>query len=653
MIVMGAYSDTFRVPFLFDDVPSILSNSTIRHFAQAWRPPSEYGVTVAGRPLVNVSLAINYAISGYSVWSYHLFNLLIHLATGIILFDGARRTLLRSYFSERFRTHAAALALSISALWLLHPLQTEAVTYTIQRAESLMAFFYLLTLWFFIRSVEPGESRGWKIGAFFACLAGMATKEVMVSAPLIIALYDRIFVAGSWADVWKLRRGFLLALSSTWILLIALVISTSGRGGTAGLGTIVTPLSYALTQAYAICHYLQLVLWPSPLVFDYGTSVISAWKEVALPGLAVLGFVVVSFLGMLKGKSWGFCGLFFFLVLAPTSSVVPVATQTIAEHRMYLPLAAVVTVLVVGAFAVIGRAALLVSAVAACALAVATYERNGDYRDLLTLWGDTATKRPSNVRALNNYALELQKAGRPQEANAEFLRAIAQDPGYVSAHSNYGAALLAQKRIPEAVDELQTAVQLAPAYADARVNLGNALVEAGRSKEAVAQFQAALELEPDAADVRYNLGLALELTGEREAAAEQFRAAVQGRPDLVDGHYRLARIADDAGRLDEAEEQYSAVLEKDPQYAAAQAGLGVLMARKGKMNTAEEHLRNSVRLRPTDPDTLSNLGNVLLLEGKTQEAIFEYEASLHLRPDDAGTQQNLQVAKETLATGPH
>ena len=165
-------------------------------------------------------------------------------------------------------------------LWTLHPLQTQAVTYIIQRAESLVSLMYLLTLWGFIRSVEPGASKGWGVLAWVACLLGMATKEVMVTAPVMVALYDRIFVAGSWREVWARRKWFHLSLALTWLLLAWLVVGTAGRGGTAGFGGGMSPWGYALTQVGAVAHYLRLALWPQPLVFDYGKDLVAGWSDI-------------------------------------------------------------------------------------------------------------------------------------------------------------------------------------------------------------------------------------------------------------------------------------------------------------------------------------------------------------------------------------
>ncbi len=303
---LAAYANTFGVPFVFDDPPSILDNPGIRHLWPIWDAfrPQAPASTVDGRPLANFTLAVNYAISGTDVWSYHALNLLIHICAGLTLFGVVRRTLLLAWrkgqsakgisssqsstgpVTAPFRPlaltsyplalglgNATFLAFAIALLWTLHPLQTEAVTYVVQRVESLMGLFYLLTLYCFIRGAEgttgpqttDHETKGpkdektkgpfrtgvpWSLGPLVpwsfgpqvwhflsvaCCFLGMATKEVMVTAPAMVFLYDRTFLAGTFREAWRRRWKLHLALASTWLLLLALVAGTGwDRGGAAG-----------------------------------------------------------------------------------------------------------------------------------------------------------------------------------------------------------------------------------------------------------------------------------------------------------------------------------------------------------------------------------------------------------------------------------
>ncbi len=226
-----AYHNSLTGPFIFDDLPSISDNRTIRHLWPAWyalSPPHGRGTTVEGRPVLNFTLAVNYAFDGVKPWGYHVVNLAIHILAGLTLFGIVRRTLRQPALRERFGAVANDLALATAVLWIVHPLQTESVTYLSQRAESLMGLFYLLTMYCFIRGTASRSAGPWFIFSIVACLLGMATKEVMVSAPLMTLLYDRTFLSGSFREAWRRRRLLYLALGGTWILL-GYLVATAGR----------------------------------------------------------------------------------------------------------------------------------------------------------------------------------------------------------------------------------------------------------------------------------------------------------------------------------------------------------------------------------------------------------------------------------------
>jgi Flp pilus assembly protein TadD len=619
---MLAYHNTFGVPFLFDDNSSIADNPTIRGLATAWSPPVDGGLTVSGRPFLNFTLALNYSAHGPALWGYHLVNLLIHVAAGCALFGIVRRTLLLPALAERFGRDAFWLALAAALLWALHPLQTESVTYIVQRAESLVGLMYLLTLWCFVRSVNlglPGKGasrwNGWGVAAGICCLLGMASKEVMVSAPVMVALYDRIFVAGSWREVWKQRKAVHLALASTWLLLAWLVMGTGGRGGTAGFGGGISSWDYALTQVAAVVHYLRLMLWPHPLVFDYGKDLVGGWGDVWWQALVLVPLALASFRAAWRGRAAGYLGVFFFAALAPSSSFVPVATQTMAEHRAYLALAAVVVLAVVGFHAWFGRRSLAVCAALAVALGAATVRRNHDYRTEQAIWEDAVVKRPGNVRALAALAAIHQAAGRIGEARAL----------------------------------LQEAVRLAPQSVEAHNNLGNAWMKSGNWTEAIRCFEQALALKPDEPYALNNLGNALLQAGRGSDALTRFEAALRAKPDFPEPRYNLANTLAQAGRTAEALAHYDAYLRLKPDDVEARSNYATTLQLARRFDDAVVQLEFAVNLRPADAELQNNLGVALAQAGKPAEAMKHFEQALRLQPGFSGAKENLERAK--AATG--
>jgi tetratricopeptide (TPR) repeat protein len=574
---VGAYHNTWSVPLMFDDKPAILSNPTIRQLGTALFPPAD-GSSVTGRPVVNLSFALNHGLSGESVWSYHALNLLIHVSAGLALFGIMRRTLMRPVFSERVRTAALPLAWTVAMLWLVHPLQTESVTAIVQRTESLAGLFFLLTLYGFVRCRHSSTSaRWWAMGSLATCLLGMATKEIMVTAPLLVLLYDRTFWAGSFRQAWQVHWRYYLGLGCTWLLLGWLVFSAGGtRGTAAGLGLGVTPWTYVLTQCRALLLYLKLAFWPHPLVFDYGTEVIRDPNAVWVQGVALLLLAGATLTALWRRPPLGFLGAWFFVILAPSSSVMPLVSQTIAEHRMYLPLAAVIALVVMAAYTLLGRAALGAALVVGLGLVLLTVERNLDYRSELALWTDTVAKVPDNARARINLAEMLIEAGRPAAALEHAAAAVRLRPNYAEAQTNLGIALAQLGRPADALGPCRRAVELRPDYARGRSNFGSVLAALGRWSEAIEQFEAALQLAPptgDAIPIRGNLAKALLQTGRLSEAIAQFTTVLETAPGAVEMHYNLAVALGLSGRFEESVAQFEAVLRLQPGHARARGAL--------------------------------------------------------------------------------
>jgi tetratricopeptide (TPR) repeat protein len=646
--ILAAYHNSFSGPFVFDDGPAILGNPTIRNLSalgDVLSPPREGGQTVGGRPVVNLSLAVNYALGGVSARGYHVFNLIVHLLAALVLFAIARRTLLQPTLRARFGSAATPLALAIALLWAVHPLLTESVTYVIQRAESLMGLFYLLTLYCFIRGAKSegnpsGVSRQcalaptvvdrrctiWLLLAVGSCALGMATKEVMVSAPLLVLLYDRTFVAGSWREAWAKRRPFYLGLGATWILLGWLVLGTEHRGGTAGLGMGDSVWTYALSQTRAIVHYLRLTLWPHPLVFDYGTEAIEHMAD-ALPfALMVAVLMAGAAVAWWRWPAAGFLGAWFFAILAPSSSIVPIPVQPVAEHRMYLPLVAVVALVVVSLYAQWRRGCWCVFAALALALAALTVRRNEDYLNPRSIWADTVAKRPTNARA----------------------------------QCYLGDVLAAKGQFTEALSHYEEAIQLElPATArgdrnilgDILVNSGNVLRSLSREAEAVKRYEDALRVDPDLAAAHFNLGSVHLRAGRLPQAVDQFEQALRIDPNYVAAHANLASALLLERRPAEALIHYETALRLEPS-AKAHQDLGMAFLYLRRWPEAAAHLERAVRLEPDRATAHAFLGDALAAQGRPAEAAAHYQRALQIEPGNEHARRALDLLSATGCATP-
>ncbi|MBI5723725.1 MAG: tetratricopeptide repeat protein [Planctomycetes bacterium] len=560
---VAIYSNSLSCPFIFDDENSIVDNPTIRRPADiaAVLVPPHNGATVEGRPLVNLSLAANYAIGGLDVRPYHVLNLAIHVLAALALLGLARRTLELEGLPDWLRRPARSVAFAIAMVWAVHPIQTESVTYIIQRAESLMGLFYLATLYFFVRGATGAA--WWHAAAVAACGLGMASKEVMASAPLIVLLYDRAFLAGSFRVALRRRWPVYACLAATWGILAALLAGSFERGGTAGMGMGVSPLDYAMTQCKVVCEYLVLCFWPTPLILDYNTPIIRDWRD-ALPYAAVLAALLAATIWALwRRPRIGFAAIAFFAILAPTSSFIPVKDAQF-EHRMYLPLAAVAALAIFaaqGAFTRLGetfpKRGVLVRTGAWLALAgvcatmcVATFMRNRDYRSMLSIWRATADARPGNDRAWYNLARANHEANNPNEALDAYNKALAIRPDAI-ARSSRGNVLKELGRADEAMADYAAAIAMAPRYADAYYNRANLHLAARRFDQAAGDYGKAVELKDDFLEAYVNRGTALAEMGRMNDALADFDRAVALRPDFAQAYRaraiaycRLARRAD-------------------------------------------------------------------------------------------------------------
>lgn len=620
---LAAYANSYRGVFIFDDLPAFVTPPHMHRlwppWDALWGPPQS---SVAGRPIPSASLALNYALGGEHPWGYHAVNVALHIAAGLLLFGLVRRTLLTARDERWAAGSATGTALAAALIWLVHPLNSEAVTYIVQRTELFVAVFYLLTLYCSLRAWDSPRPGRWITMAIAACGFGMCSKEVMVSAPLAVMLYDWTFRSTSNKTWFRRRRWLYVGLAAGWLILAAIVIAAP-RSQSIGFDHGISASDYLRTQAGVIVHYLRLAIWPAPLTITYSDwpiahTVIELAPQVVLIVLLLAGTLV----GLMRRSGAGFLGACFFMILAPTSSFVPIVTEIAAERRMYLPLAAIVVLVVTIAAGMLlrlgralpGRAAwpTRIGAVSTVLLVTAggyaTIERNRAYHSAVAIWRDTVSKRPNDMHARNNLGVALRRENDLDGAIEQFEEALRIEPAFAPAHFNLGTLAHMNRRYAEAIAHFAAAVQAKPDYAEARFYLADSLFNHGiqlmqqsRLPEAAARFEEVLKLEPDSAGAHNSLGLVLRKMRRYDASRAHLARAIAIKPDLAEAHLNMGALLIETGQSEAGIAEIRAGLRLNPD-PAWHCYLAALLTKQGREDEAIEHYEQALRIQPEQPE---------------------------------------------------
>jgi Flp pilus assembly protein TadD len=554
---------------------SVVTNSSIRQWSTGVLFAGRETPT-AGRPLVNVSMALNYAAGGLDVRGYHLWNIALHVLCTLLLFACAQLTLRWPRVPAWLRDQATAVAFAIALLWMVHPLNSEVVDYITERSESMMALAFLATIYASARALGSARRGAWQGLAVVACAAGMACKESMVTAPVAVVLYDATMVFGSPAQALRERWRFYSALAATWVIL-AWLLQTGARIHSAGFSAGVSPWIYLLNQTTMLVRYLRLAVWPNALVVNYGWPRALALADVLPAALFIVALMALTAVALRRRPMLGFLGAWFFLTLAPTSSILPIATEVGAERRMYLPLIALVALAVVGLerlgtrFARGRAVTMALVAVVATILGAATIARNREYASALGL-AETVLARWPTPSAESAVGQELALAGRHDEAIARLRQAA---PSFPRAYYHLGGELFNQGRIDEALPPLEQFVRLEPTLAEmvpARTMMGRVFMLQKQWPKAEEQLQLVLSMSPARSPEHATaLGFLADTLFEQQkfaAAQAAYARYLQERPDDVGAVTNLAVSLSALGKLDEAVSAFRRAVEMnsgDPQ----------------------------------------------------------------------------------------
>lgn len=540
-LVFAVYSNTFAVPFVLDDFVNIANNRHIRVLWPVAAPPMS---SLSGRPVGAWSFALNYAAHGYALWGYHLVNILIHGLAALALLGVVRRALIdpKAEALREFAPAAENLAWGAALLWAAHPILTQCVTYLTQRLESLMGLCFFLTMYCALRGWSSKRPVLWRCAAGLVFFLGVGVKENIAAAPFLVLAFD-VLVRRS--GVLAALRGAktLYGLYAAGLCLLALQIFSGAQWSAGGRYTMFTHGEYLLTQSKALMVYLKLVLWPTGLVFDYWQLPLTEGQ--AAPYLAGVG-VLLGLTGwaVWKRPAVGFLGLWWFAALAPTSlSPLP---DAIVEYRVYVSLAALSTLVVLGGYALLRRWGLqqfgaVALAALVAALGWATWARNGVYGSEISLWRDTAAKRPMNPRAWYNLSETYSRLGNAEQELAMLQASLKADPDFTLALNNLGAVLLSRGYAEQALQYFLRTLEINNYNLQAHMNAGVVLAGQGRLAEAQGHFTNAGKLAQDPAEKLYIQGVYHFVTGDKGAAAQALEGALRINPRHAPARELLAR----------------------------------------------------------------------------------------------------------------
>lgn len=672
VVAFAVYAPVLGAPYLFDDLVVIPENLHLRNGDYFRHEPWWERVllpkqtALSGRPVVIASVLLNYAVDGIRPVGYRLVNVGLHVVNACLLAAIVRRTLRHPRLAARYGPRAGALAWAAALLWLVHPLQTESVTYTIQRTEVIMSMWYLATLYASIRAWDGPRSGAWGAAAVACCALGMGSKEVMVTAPVAVALYDRVFLADSWAEGLRRRWPLWLGLVSCWIVL-AWLMWLGPRTASVGTHLKMSVPDYVREQLAAVFTYLRLSFVPIGLCVDYGTGpypVMRPWEVLA--GLAVVPLVVGATLYALwRRPAVGYLGAWVLLILAPTSTVVPIVTEPVAERRMYLPLAAIIVGCVLAAYGAAERwaarrqrgaamgelprvsvRAIVLSAVALTVpLALVTTGRNRTFLSAEAAWRDVVDKRPENVRGWQGLGETLFGMGRGAEAEASYRRGLALHDDYQALHGDLASAIALQ-----GVELLDTAQRLA---AQGNQQEAARLEAEGRRRleESLVEYEIELERHPENQLAYASAATVLSRLGRDAEAEQKHLAMLRVRQDFLEGRLNYAQFLYVRGRVAEAREQLEYVLARDPGHASALNQLATVLVQQGDFAGAAERYRTAMQQDPASPVPVDNLARIFLMQGKPDEALTltEQATALAVRSPPA-TVADLSLAAKTFET---
>jgi len=640
-VVTIIYSPSLHGDFVFDD--EVIQDNPLIHITRILQLTDLIFSKEISRRIGLMSFALNYSFGGLNTFGYHLVNVTVHILNGLILFLLSYTILTLPLDEGKGRGNALKISFMGSLLWLVHPIQTQAVAYIVQRLTSLSALFFMLSLLCYIKGRVHHTSRRLfllMLSLLFGLLA-LGTKQNAATLPLFIILSEFFFLQQKPFKLDKKKLGFITLLGGLFILISGIYLRSDfiSRIALQYQERGWTPLERVLTQLRVVIFYLSLLVYPNPsrLNIDHdfaiSPSLLSPFTTF-LSLLVILGSLAFALFFMKRNRLVSYAFLWFFGNLVIESSIIPL--ELVFEHRIYLPSMGLIILVVGLCFSlskrewekwVSGFIILLIFL-----FSYWTYERASVWRGPLPLWMDAAKKSPYKARPHNalGYAYEYNK-GMLDEAISEYKHALAINPNYFKAHNNLGVAYAKKGMLDEAISEYKKTLAIKPRYVDAHNNLGVAYSRKGMFDEAIAEYKRALSLKPRYPEAHFNLGNAYDKMKSFDKAIAEYKRALLLKPHYADARNNLGATYSSKGMFDEAISEYKQALAINPHHARAHFNLGTAYYKKGELDKAISEYKQAIVIKPDYGDAHNNLAVAYYSKGNYRLAIVHCDKAVELR----------------------
>jgi protein O-mannosyl-transferase len=686
LAAVAVYAQVFRYGFVqYDDGAYVFDNAMVKGGPTADNVRWAFTTfnSANWHPLAWLSLMLDCRLFGPNPHALHATNVVFHIAAALLIFLAFARMTRRPFLSAL-----------VAGIFAVHPAHVESVAWISERKDVLSAFFAALALLLYARYAErPSLLRYLPMALAFAL--GLMAKSMLVTLPLVFLLVDlwplgRLQMPPRWKTLKALliEKTPLLALTACVCVLTYLA---QHRGGAVS-DLVRLPFSQRLGNvSIAYATYVGNALWPAGLGVMYPILVRPATD--AIMALMLLAVLTAGVLFVAPTRPYILVGWLWFLgMLVPVIGLVQVGAQLMADRYTYLPFVGLsfgavwlVADLCAGS-QTLRRAAVVLGVAVFAVLGVLAFRQASYWQSSETLFTHTIAVTCPNPIMHTTLGYVYDKAGRRDDAVAEYRKALAilpsygdahcalgtilyhqekyddalaeyklalnYEPGLAAAHNQIGAILDHWGRHDEAMEHYKQAVEADPDMADAHANLGLQYYVHGQPADAQKEYLAALALKPDVADTRNSLGVVLEQLGKPEEAKAQYEKAIALKPDYADAHANLAHVVLRGHVQEGANSQWvkygyshlTKALELDPRQYVALADLGVLLASEGKLDEARAKLEASLDVKPDQAEARSNLAFVLTYLGRLDDAVTQCRESLKLEPNSAGAYYNLAIA---------